>query len=249
METRSLRPYIVIVCLMALTSLAFAFSVDVSLTDEAGVHLRLPGTLGNWSGDEIRFCQNPKCRKSWVASEIDEPELWGRLSDKSLSEEDILPKDTGMLKKVYTHPTGRSVHASVVLSARERGSIHRPEVCLTGQGQDLTAKHVIEVPIDGREEPLQVMVLELERKFRIEGGKSRKHGTYYAYWFIGKDRETPHHHMRMALMAFDRIFRNVAHRWAYISVDGIREIGSEDYHDEIRTFISDLYPAIKIDST
>ncbi len=44
METRSTRPYIIVVCLMLLTSFALAFSVDVNITDEAGIRVALPDT-------------------------------------------------------------------------------------------------------------------------------------------------------------------------------------------------------------
>jgi len=70
---------------------------------------------------------------------------------------------------------------------------------------------------------------------------------YYAYWFVGKDRETPHHLERMFWMAYDRIVRNVAHRWAYLSVAGIRDVvGGRLYIEEIKDFVRDFYPQISL---
>ncbi len=59
MEKHPVKPYIVVVCLMALTSLALAVSVDVSITNEAGVRLAIPSQVGTWDGEELLFCQNP----------------------------------------------------------------------------------------------------------------------------------------------------------------------------------------------
>ena len=47
-------------------------------------------------------------------------------------------------------------------------------------------------------------------------------------------------------MAADRIFLNVAHKWAYISIAGGRVSGSDSYLDEVRTFDRDMYPEMVI---
>ena len=250
MERRDLRPYIIVVCLMVATSLALAVSVDTSITDEAGITMELPDSIEEWSGATIRFCHQPECQRSFLADELENFEecaaCTNQLYNISLMEANILPHDTGMLKKQYRHPTGRQVNLSIVLSGKERGSIHRPEVCLTGQGRDLVEKHVLEIDVPGRSKPLKVMVLELEQKIRNAEGQTVEMATYYAYWFVGKDRETPYHHMRMFLMASDRVLRNVAHRWAYVSASGTRKSGSSDYEEEIREVISALYPHMKL---
>ena len=67
-------------------------------------------------------------------------------------------------------------------------------------------------------------------------------GEYYAYWFVGKDRETPFHLERMFWMAWDRIIHNVAHRWAYIAVAGDRSLSNDDHVEQVRGFIHDIYP-------
>ncbi len=251
MEKRVLKPYVIIIALMAMTSLALAFTVDVSLTNEAGITLDLPKQIGEWRGSQIKFCQEKKHEgvRSFLLAELENPDVCpqcgSELEDMSKSEADLLPEDTGMLKMDYEHPAGRRFNAGIVMSGAERGSIHRPEQCLTGQGSNLVGSHVIDVPIEGRD-PLQVMVLELERQGRNDRGQSVTWGTYYAYWFVGKDRETPHHHMRMFWMAADRVMRNVAHRWAYISVSGQRDLQTRDHEDEIKQIVSELYPHMTI---
>ena len=250
MENRTLQPYIVVVCLMGLTSLALALTVDVGVSNEAGIRLELPDRIGEWEGTELRFCHNPTNRTTYLVKDLDDPDTCpdcgGPLHAMSKMEADLLPADTGMLKKQYTGPSGKLISASVVLSGKERGSIHRPEVCQTGQGRNLVGKSVLEVPLEGRD-PLQVMVLELEMKTRGPAGQSLVRGSYYAYWFVGKDRETPYHHMRMFWMAADRVLRNVSHRWAYVSVGGVRDLHSDDYREEIKTVVSRLYPHMALE--
>ncbi len=251
MEKHPLKPYIVVVSLMAMTSLALAVSVDVSITNEAGVRMDIPFQVGNWEGKELLFCQDVACQEAnqRIAGEavgLCSKCETGELGPMSLLEKQLLPPDTGMVRKQFVErDTGQMVNASIVLSGKERGSIHRPEMCQTGQGRKLTRKVVVEVPIEGRK-PLKVMVLELERTVNGRGGAKQQIGSYYAYWFVGKNRETAHHHMRMLLMASDRVLHNIAHRWAYISVAGTRQIGSDDYQEQVREFVADFYPHVAI---
>jgi len=251
MESHTLRPYVVVICLMAVTSLALAFTVDTNITQEAGIRMELPDTVGDWEGTELRFCQSSDHQATFLVSSLEDantcPDCGESLKSMSKMEADILPGDTRMLKKQYFHPSGRTINASIVLSGKERGSIHRPEVCQTGQGQNLVGKSVFEVPIAGRD-PLKVMVLELERKQRTQDGNSAIVGLYYAYWFVGKDRETPHHHLRMFWMAADRVLRNVSHRWAYVSISGARILESEEYRKEIKRVVGELYPHMSLDN-
>lgn len=236
---------------MAAASLALAVSVDVHVSNEAGVRMELPDAFGDWRGSEIKFCQKRGCEGTYLVADLADPAVCpacgGPLHSMTRLEAEMLPDDTGMLKKRYTNGAGRTVHATVVLSGKERGSIHRPEVCLTGQGSTMVGKQVIAVPLPGRD-PLQVMVLDLEHKARGPGGRETVYGTYYAYWFIGKGRETPHHYMRMFLMAADRVLHNVAHRWAYISLGGARALGTDGHLDEIRDLVAALYPHMAIEA-
>jgi hypothetical protein len=77
-------------------------------------------------------------------------------------------------------------------------------------------------------------------------GQTLEYASYYAYWFVGKGRETPYHLQRMIWMATDRIFHNVSHRWAYIAISGGRQTDSEDYQKEMVAFIHDLYPQVML---
>ncbi len=259
-KTSLLHPYVILFALLGATALLLALTVDVTLTDESGVRTELPETLGDtWRGDEVLFCHNRFCGRSWLAGDVDpgpdglrhcprnyrdEP-CDGELRTLSIGEYEILPKDTVIFKKEYHRLDApeREVNVSVVLSGEDRTSIHRPETCMQAQGNTIVSTPVIEVPLQGQA-PLKVMVLNLNRT--LPGG--RQLPSYYAYWFSGKDRDTPHHHERALWMSMDRVFRGVAHRWAYIAVAGRRELDDFDttHHEEIREVVGLLYPAIRV---
>lgn len=248
MATTAIRPYLTVIVLLIATSLALAFTVNTTISDEAGVKVYLPDRVGTWTGDELRFCQSPACQAQVFLSQVVEdgvcPKCGGKLGTMTKVEADLLPSDTEVLKKQYTAPNGEVIFAAIVMSGRERASIHRPQVCLVGQGNEIVKSSVLDVPMEGRG-PLGVMVLDMLRRWRTPEGRQGEYDSYYAYWFAGKNRETPYHAMRMVWMASDRVFHNRSHRWAYISVSGTRDKGGA-YQKEIASFIRDLYPEMVI---
>jgi hypothetical protein len=245
---QELRPYLFMISLLVVTSLALAYTVDVSITDQAGVQTEFPNKVGEWVGEELRFCTNPEHRKEWLLSELQDrnlcSECGSELDTMTIAERGLLPRDTVLVKNRYVHPSGRMIHSSIVLSGKDRASIHRPQVCLVGQGNEIVKSTTIDIPLHGRE-PLEVMVLDLIRRYRV-GDQTVEQNHYYAYWFVGKDRETASHIQRMIWMGTDRIFRNVAHRWAYISVSGLRQETGQDHHQEVTALLQDLYPEISL---
>ena len=251
METRPYLPQLTVIGLMALTSFALAFSVDVEVSDVAGVKAELPDQVGGWRGYELRFCQNQTCQKEFDARTLADREVCpacsGKLAGMSYLESRLLPHDTVLVKKRYTNSVGRMMFASIVLSGRERASIHRPEVCLVGQGSEIVDQSVLEVPIEGRS-PLRVKVLDMIHRRGGAAAPQAVYHSYYAYWFVGHGRETPEHWQRMFWMASDRVLHNIAHRWAYISVAAARAEHNDEHLEQARAFIHDLYPQMLTDA-
>jgi hypothetical protein len=249
MDTRTLRPYFVLIGLFAATALALAYTVDVDAPSEAGVVPHLPDQVGDWVGMELRFCQNKDHGRAWDLEDLQGSttclECGGAIGTMTWVEKGILPEDTVLVKKRYQDPNGRTVHASIVLSGRDRSSIHRPETCQTGGGGRLEGFQTIAVDLPGRD-PLDVRVLDITRPYTGPQGQRIDYPTYYAYWFVGRNRETASHYTRIAYMAFDRVFLNVAHRWAYLSVGSTREPGSDAHLQEIEDFIRAFYPQIQL---
>jgi hypothetical protein len=250
METRRLIPYAAVLIVTAVGTWALAFKTEVRYSGEAGVKETLPARVGEWSGEGLYYCQNPECGKTLRGSEIGEdhrcPHCHGEISSGSLTEWALLPKDTDIRKMIYTNDrTGETLVVSLVLGGSSRTSIHRPQICLVGNGHEITRTEIIRVPLDGRPD-LGVTLLDMLWRGRRADGAPFAPSSFYAYWFIGKGRETPSHGARMFWMAYDRIVRGVSHRWAYVGVSGGRRQGSSEYVRLAGSFIREFEPLVRI---
>ena len=253
MEIRSFRPYLILIGLMVLTALALAFTVDVTLNDQAGVRMELPAQIDEWSGDELRYNHDRDNPKQYRMSELDlpdvDPETGDKLFTMSYAEYEALPHDTEFRKSIYTNSVGEQVFVSIVLSGRARDSIHRPQRCLVGQGSSLMGSERLKIPLPGRE-PLEADVIRTQRRYQDKDGEVKTYYGYYAYWFVGQNRETPSHYARMFWLAWDRVVHSVAHRWAYIAVSGERaDDEDQEYKQEVIDFVQELYPYLLVDSS
>ena len=253
MDKKSIvKPFFIVLGLMLLTALALAFTVDVKLQDKPGIRMELPSHFDQWVGNELRFCHNKKCyshtksQGSYYLRDLVIPDVCPDCGEKlytmSWAEYGVLPKDTEFVKSVYTNKVEKRIFASIVLSGRERNSIHRPERCLKGQGHSIMTEYILKVPLHGRN-PLDVKIAMLERPYRTKDGMQTYY-SYYAYWFVGQDRETSSHYARMFWLAWDRIFYSRSHRWAYIAISSEREATGKEYEKEIIGFIQKIYPYI-----
>jgi len=127
----------------------------------------------------------------------------------------LLPPDTEFAKKTYSNPENEHISAQIVLSGAEHRSIHRPEICLKGQGWNVRGGQIVKVPLkSGRD--LDVMVLDITRPWRAANGATIEMPALYAYFFVSKDAETAKHLERIAITNLDLLLHNKAHRWAYV---------------------------------
>jgi hypothetical protein len=108
-------------------------------------------------------------------------------------------------------------HASLVIAGHDSRSIHRPEVCLDGQGWTITDSRVREVKLLSGD-VLRVRDLAIEREVLLSNGTKLPLRAHYVYWFVGADISTPSNLERQLLSLRDSVLRNVNHRWAYPSV-------------------------------
>ena len=241
------HPLAVSAALLLVALLVMPTAGRIRHSDEAPVRAVPPAEVGEWRGEPIRYCHRAGCRKEWrgeAAAGGPCPTCSGPLSSMSAVEYALLPHDTELHKAIYGATNRPSLATSIVISGRERSSIHRPEVCLVGQGSELLHSFVHECPRDGRP-PLRVTVLELVRRTPRADGEAVEVPSYFAYWFEGpRQRETPSHYTRMAWMAYDRVVRGEASRWAYIAVGGPRNGRDRSYLDDLDAFLRDLLPAL-----
>jgi hypothetical protein len=139
----------------------------------------------------------------------------------SEAEREILPADTGYARRVFRGKDASGAAAeltcTIVLSASDRRSLHRPEVCLPGQGWTIDSAEVVPVGMDSSRN-LEVKKLGLSRVVDRGDGVEITLRAIYLYWYVGRDRTTPSTLERVLISASDNIFRNINHRWAYVSV-------------------------------
>ncbi|MCC6414712.1 MAG: EpsI family protein [Opitutaceae bacterium] len=147
----------------------------------------------------------------------------GRRAEVTAVEREILPPDTGYSRRNYValHQPGQQVFLSIVLSGRDRSSIHRPELCVAGQGWTITGRGREAFTVPGQPgATIPVTVLRIEHE---NGG--RKFPALLAYWFVSSNRVVATHWERMVFGAWDRLRHGRADRWAYVlmqtgAVDG-----------------------------
>lgn len=139
----------------------------------------------------------------------------GRRSEVTAIEREILPPDTGFSRKLYfsTNDPNRAVFVSVVLSGRDRTSIHRPELCLVGQGWTIerTDRHAFSggPRLSGKSIPATLL-----HTVRADG--KGKFPALVAYWFVSGDAMVATHTERFLHDAWNRLRHGRADRWAYV---------------------------------
>ena len=238
---------IMVLVLLALTAIVGASFRTSAVTGQEGVSISmsLPDRLGDWQGEDIFYCQNEQCRRSFLGSELGVaricPVCSGPVDKMALGEHNILPADTMLVRKCYRNPRGVRVTATIVLSGSEQKSIHRPQQCLPAQGFGIEASRTMSVTLASRK-PLGLTFLRAR-----QGGSGMSAGgarMFLAYWFIGGGHETPSHFQRLTWAAWDSLIHGHQTRWAYVSLQTYSS-GSETAAQQcIADLTRELYPVI-----
>lgn len=232
----SVKQIAVVVVILAVAIIVTALTSDVTKALEPGIRLvngqpYLPESVGEWRGDELQ----------------------GLTPD----ERQVLPADTEGARRRYRTSDGRELACSVVLAGRDVTSIHRPELCLPGQGWQIERAVTEAVPtanVPGG--VLSVMCMDAVRVATPPGGQRGTWRALFVYWFIGKDRITPHHWERILWTAKDRVLHNRNHRWAYVLIlvpEGAEQPGVDmararaEALRQVADFVPGLYAALKAD--
>jgi exosortase len=178
----------------------------------------------------------------------------GREIDVNAKEKEGLDEGVKLVRFGYLNEKGRKVIASVVLSGHLKRSLHRPEVCLPGQGWTIVESRPVGVPLasGGSFDAtyLRIFIDQMD----ANGRRIRQRGVNL-YWYVGSDDTTcASHYEHVAQTYLHAIFRNLNHRWAMVSifipVEDAELPGPEGMFAEInaledaRTFASQLMPLI-----
>ncbi|HEY5792890.1 MAG TPA: EpsI family protein [Chthoniobacterales bacterium] len=212
-------------CALALATLVLCqFDYRHQTVPEAGVTLNLPERLGDYRGKDV---------------------------DISEGERVILPKDTEFAKKAYTDIGGDVINCQIVLSGGDKRSIHRPEICLPGQGWNVSSTATMPIKLPSGK-TLEVTKLRLTRPVEISPGVRKPLTMWFLYWFVG-DHYTTHDHLRRILRTnLDMLLHNRAHRWAYVIIsapvlEGFKFEGKNEALTlgMLESFIPEIVPAFQ----
>ena len=167
----------------------------------------------------------------------------GRRAEVSNVERDILPSDTGFSRRTYVSVADRShaVFLSIVLSGRDRTSIHRPEICLVGQGW--TIDGVTQHTFDGTDRARNPIPATLLRTSLIEPVSQRQIQTVMAYWFVNADAVVATHWQRFWRDAWNRVRHGRVDRWAYVLVQADAQDGEAAALARMETVLHATLPA------
>lgn len=145
----------------------------------------------------------------------------GQEAEVTAVERELLPPDTGYARRLYisTHDRRRQVFVSVVLSGRDRSSIHRPELCLVGQGWSIDRGRATAFahPLGGA---VPSALLDISREVVTRSGEQHAVPALFGYWFAGRDQITRSTWRRMLATAWNRL-RLKPDRWAYVVVQTV----------------------------
>ena len=219
----------VVVAILGGGVLLTALTSNVSGVAEPGIRLMdgqpfLVEKVGDWSG--------------------------GPLQRLTPEEQKILPPDTQGARRVYADKNGKQVYCSIVLEGSDVTSIHRPELCLKGQGWLLENLRVERLPLAAAPGGLRISCLDAKRTEPRGNVESR---AVFAYWFVGKGRVTPYHWLRILLTTKDRVLFNRNARWAYFLIyspmttergGGAQQQAEQETVQLISRFVQDIYPTL-----
>jgi hypothetical protein len=239
----------VVVVILGAGILVTALTSDVTKMSEPGIKLvpSVISTNGVTLTNEVPFL--PDRAGEWEG---------GELQGLTKEEKAILPQDTGASRRVYRNKAGEEIHCSVILAGKDVTSIHRSEVCLPGQGLIISSEQVETIPmpaVPGGQ--LQVTRMNGVKTLSPGNGQSARMYYVFAYWFVGKDRLTPHHGQRILWTTKDRVLHNRNHRWAYFLIYSlVKDVPSEQQLKpesdaamrSIQNFVEAIFPLLLPDA-
>ena len=131
---------------------------------------------------------------------------------------DMLPKDTTYGQRRYKAPDGFWISSSVVLMGADRSSIHKPQICMVGQGWTILHTTPMKLRINQPHAyDLPVMKLDVSKEISNQDGKRIRVNGIFLYWFVSQNQLTADHWDRQLWMAKDLLQQGLLQRWAYVT--------------------------------
>jgi len=166
-----------------------------------------------------------------------------------------LPEDTDYIKRIYLPKVppsmGRPVpiELTIVISSKDRRSIHRAESCMNSQGWTIntrTKKTLACKGVPGG--TLSVMSLLMDRTIPGQNGQPMNLQCVVFYWYAAlPDRLTSSEYRRLALMFYDRLVKGLNFRWSYVLITQIVPPGvrAAAVDRQLERFVNELVEGIE----
>jgi hypothetical protein len=156
-----------------------------------------------------------------------------------------LPQDTSFGQRIYKNTNGYPISLQAVLMGTDRSSMHKPQLCLEGQGWriDYSASVVTNVHI---EKPIPYDLPVVKLIANKEGQRAR---GIYVYWFVADDAlsASVSGFERMWMMSKHLVLTGELQRWAYISCFSVTPPGEEDAeYERMKDFIAAAIPEFQL---
>ena len=145
------------------------------------------------------LCDAPEAKLVEIAGYTSAP------VEVSEAERHVLPNDTGFDKRRYEDKDGNGFQVSLVIGGRSKSSIHRPELCLPGQGFQMMSPRTVES--DGVEWHLVTLA------------RGAVPACGFAYTFFNQEGYRTSSHLRRIFRdVWDRSIRGRIDRWVMVTV-------------------------------
>jgi hypothetical protein len=162
-----------------------------------------------------------------------------------------LPEDSSYRVRMYHAGDGSWIQMTTVLMGSDRTSIHKPQICMTGQGWTIDDSRSDRESIRmARPQAYDLPVNKLIATKQIPDGNGNLQNVsgIYIYWFVDADRYTANPNQWMLWwMPQDLLLHGLLERWSYISVFAPCVPGQEgDTYARMKRFIADAVPEFQL---
>ena len=239
---RTLAPCLLALVLIGVCQVAVWLTPRPVMEPDNFIAADQPVQVGSFRGQTPWFCQNDQCLATFdedaLAGTVTQapplcPRCGKRLSRRSLGEKTWLPEDTRILKRDYHSDDGRMLSMNVVVSGQSRLSIHRPEMCLPGQGFQIMSTKVRTLDL-GQGRSLRVNV--------VMAARTGERPIGFLYWFVNPRLEATSHWVRIFSDIWARCAHNRVNRWCMITVFSQQSMDDPEALPTAARFLAEWYP-------
>jgi hypothetical protein len=159
-----------------------------------------------------------------------------------------LPKDTSFGMRRYKGADDFTIDLRVVLMGHDRTSMHKPQICLSGQGWQINDSGSTESTLH-IQRPCEYELPVVKLVTTSVDSQNHSSSGIYVYWYVADDAlsASTSGFQRMWLMAAKLLRTGVLQRWAYVSCLAACPPGQEAAtFDRMKQFIAAAVPEFQL---